>query len=191
VKPLELSIRKLILLSAATILLSVSLVYGIAYEFTPKTNPQTSSTPTAYGVNEQLGLRLTLMLEKTECTLGEPVNITLTLTNISNQTTTIYLSAYNDFDFRVYNGTNSTLYQWSNHWLGVAIPQVIWAETLNAGESLSENFVWSQTCNNTGLSEGVPVSPGEYNVVGQIGSVLSAKNSTIETTPIQVTIVTP
>jgi hypothetical protein len=151
--------------------------------------PPLSPPPTAEGVSG--ALQLTMALEKTEYTLGEPVNITLTLTNISNETTTIDFSAYNNFDFRVYNGTNSTLYQWSNHWLGVAVPQVIWLETLNAGESLSENFVWSQTCYNTGLSEGVPISSGEYNIVGQIGSVISTKNSMIETTPIQITIVAP
>jgi hypothetical protein len=164
--------------------------YGVAFlNFGSSPPPPLSLPPTAEGVND--GLKLTMTLEKTEYTIGEPVNITLTITNISNQTTTIGLSAYNDFDFRVYNGTNSTLYQWSNRWIGVAVPQVIWLETLNAGESLSENLAWSQTCYNTGLSEGVPVSPGEYHIVGQIGSILSGKNSTIETTPIQVTIVKP
>jgi hypothetical protein len=151
--------------------------------------PPLSPTPTAEGVDD--GLQLTMTLEKTEYSPGEPVNMSFTLTNINNQTTTIEFSAYNDFDFRVYNGTNSTLYQWSNRWIGVAVPQVIWVDALKAGESLSENLVWNQTCYNTGLSEGVPVSPGEYNIVGQIGSVISGKNSTIQTTPIQVTIVAP
>ena len=141
---------------------------------------------TVNGINEQLGLQMTL--QKTNYSLGEPINITLTLTNISNQTATIGLSAYNNFDFQVYNDTNSILYQWSNRWIGVAVPQVIVLETLNPGESLSQNFVWNQTCHNNGLSEGVPISPGIYYIVGQIGSVLSGKNSTIETTPIQITI---
>jgi len=140
------------------------------------------------GVNEQLGLKLTMALQKITYSLGEPISITLTITNISNQTKTIYLGAYNDFDFRVYNGTNSTMYQWSNSWLGGAVPQIVRFQPLNAGESLSANFAWHQTCYNYGLSEGVPVSPGAYYIVGQIGSVLSAKNSTIETTPIQITI---
>ena len=142
------------------------------------------TTKQLYGINKQLDLQL--MLQKTNYSLGEPINLTLTLTNISNQTATVLLSAYNNFDFQVYNGTNNVLYQWSNRWLGVAIPQVIWAETLNSGESLSQSFVWNQTCHNTGLSEGIPVSPGTYYIVGQIGSVLSGKNSTIETMPMQI-----
>jgi hypothetical protein len=143
---------------------------------------------TVGGVNEQLGLQLTMALQKTTYSLGEPINITLTLTNISNQTTTIELSAYNNFDFQVYNDTNSILYQWSNCWIGVAVPQVIWLETLNAGESVSANLAWNQTCYNSGLSKGVPVSSGTFYIVGQIGSILSGKSSTIETTPIQIAI---
>ena len=186
---MESSLRAVILVSAVTVLLSVSLVYGIRYEFTPKTTPQTSSTQTAFGVNEQLGLKLTLTLEKTEYSLGEPINITLTITNVSNQTTTIGLSAYNDFDFQVYNGTHSVIYQYSDRWIGVAVPQIVIDETLEAGESLSENLVWNQTYPiPTGGSEGVPVSAGTYYIVGLIGSVLSRTNSTIETTPIQITI---
>lgn len=169
------------------LVLLVIVTVAMVFEVQPIKADETS----AEVVDEQLGLNLTMTLEKTAYTLGEPINITLTLTNISNQTTTIELSAYNNFDFRVYNDTNSTLYQWSNRWIGVAVPQVIWLETHNAGESLSQNLAWDQTCYNTGLSEGVPVSPGAYYIVGQIGSVLSGKNSTIETTPIQVIVAQP
>ena len=141
---------------------------------------------TVNGIKEQLGLQMTL--QKTNYSLGEPINITLTLTNLSNQTATIGLSAYNNFDFQVYNDTDNILYQWSNRWIGVAVPQYIVLETLNPGESLSQNFVWNQTCYNTGLSQGVPVSPGVYYIVGLIGSAISRNNSTIETTPLQITI---
>jgi hypothetical protein len=153
-------------------------------------SPPPSPPPTAEGVND--GLDLTMRLDKTEYSLGEPINITLTLTNISNQTATFGLDYSNEFDFQVYNGTNSILYQWSDRWIGVAHPNISWGETLNAGESLSEDISsWQQTCYNTGLSEGVPVLPGTYYIVGQIGPIYYGTNSTIETTPIQVTIAAP
>jgi hypothetical protein len=187
---LELSLRGVILVSAVTVLLSVGLVYGIRYEFTPKTNPQTSSMPTVYGVNEQLGFELTLTLEKTEYTLGEPINITLTMTNISNQTTSFGLGYFNyfGFDFQVYNSTNSTIYQWSNRWFNVARLDVVLGETLSAGESLSENLAWPQTSCNSGDFEGYPVLPGTYYIFGRFGPLYYGTNSTIETTPIQVNI---
>jgi len=151
-------------------------------------SPPPSTLTTAEGANE--GLELTMTLEKTVYNLGETMKITLTLTNIGNQTANFGPDYSNDFDFQVYNGTNSILYQWSDRWIGVAHPNIIWGETLRAGESLSEDITWQQTCYNTGLSEGVPVLPGTYNIIGQIGPLYGA-NSTIETTPIQITIVAP
>lgn len=145
-----------------------------------------NTTYTVFGVLD--GWELNMTLEKTVYSLGEPVNITLILTNISNQTTSFGLGYSNDFDFQVYNGTNNTLYKWSNRWLAVAHPYVILGETLNPGESLCEYVSWQQTCYNTGLSEGAPVLPGTYYIVGQIGPIYYGTNSTIETTPIQMTI---
>jgi hypothetical protein len=151
--------------------------------------PPPSLPPTTEGVNDDL--ELTMTLEKTEYSLGEPINITLTITNISNQTKNFGMGPdANDFDFHVYNDTDSNIYSYSNRWEGVAIPQYVILETLNAGESLSENLAWPQTCHNTGLSEGVPVSPGTYYIVGRIGPpFFYGENNTIETAPIQVTIV--
>jgi hypothetical protein len=144
---------------------------------------------TVEGDNEQLGLQLTMALQKTKYSLGESISVTLTITNISNQTIRFGLGPYNDFDFRVYNGTNSILYQWSDRWIGVAVYAHVLLETLNAGESLSENLAWQQTCYNSGLSEGVPVSSGTYYIVGRIGGpIYYPANSTIETTPIQIAI---
>jgi hypothetical protein len=140
------------------------------------------------GVNEQLGLQLTMALQKTNYGLGEPISITLTLTNISNQTISFWLDfSFSYFEFKVYNGTNSILYSSLNNG-GIQLPLAV-VYTLNAEESLSANLVWNQTYNNNGFSpEGIPVLPGTYYIVGQVGPIYYGTNSTIETTPIQVTI---
>jgi hypothetical protein len=181
-------IFKIVLFSALVVLFGVSMFLVLAYPFEPKSPSQT--LPTAQGVYD--GLQLTMTLEKTEYTLGEPINITLTLTNISNKTVSFWLDYYNDFDFRVYNGTNSTVYSHSNPGGYIeAVPDVIWDVTLNAGKSLSVEFSWQQTWypNVPVQMEGVPVLPGTYYIVGQVGPIYFRTNSTIETTPIQVTIV--
>ena len=140
------------------------------------------------GVNEQLGLQLTMALQKTNYSLGEPVNVTLTLTNISNQTISFWLDfSFSYFEFKVYNGTNSILYSSLNDG-GIQLPLAV-VYTLSPEESLGANLVWNQTYNNTGFSPGgIPVSPGTYFIVGQVGPIYYGTNSTIETTPIQVTI---
>jgi hypothetical protein len=187
VNELNLTFRKLILFSVLIVLMGVSLVYALSYEFKSQNSSQT--LPTTQGVYD--GLQLTIALEKAEYSLGEPIDITLTITNISNQTIRFGLDQHNDCDFRVYNDTNNILYKWSNRWIGMFEYAHVFLVTLNAGENQSENLAWPQTCYNTGLSEGVPVLPGTYYIVGQIGPIYYGTNSTIETTPMQVTIVEP
>jgi hypothetical protein len=198
VSELNMTFRKLILFSALTVLLGVGLVYALSYAFTPQNSSQT--LPTTQVVYD--GFRLTLTLEKTEYTLGELINTTLTLTNISNQTASFGLSD-DFFDLQVYNGTNSTIYSTINDspYLYENFHLLV-NETLNAGQSLSEDLSWNQTSYPAAWqqlpypaarqSEGVPVLPGTYYIVGQSGTTpIYGANGTIETTPIQITIAAP
>jgi hypothetical protein len=88
-----------------------------------------------------------------------------------------------DFNFEVYNDSNSLVYQWSNF---RAIAQFIAIEPFPAGESMSQNFTWLQTCNFNASVIGDQVSAGTYYVVGQTGPTYG-----LQTTPIQITIVKP
>lgn len=173
-------------------LLSVSLVYGIRYEFTPKTTPQTS-TQIAYGVNEQLGFKLTLTLQKTEYILGEPVNVTLTVTNISNQTTD-FEEAPSWWDFLVYNDTYNGLYSWLRT-SGRVFPGYVTRVSLDPGMGFTnEVMVWPQLCNGTIDRYGAavsPVSPGTYYIVGQYDDFGHSFDYNFQTTPIQITITQP
>lgn len=124
-------------------------------------------------------LELTLTIDKTSYSLGEPVNLTLTITNISNKTIN-YTHTGLDFDFQVTNGTNNQVYQWSNF---RAIAQFIAIIPLAPGESSSANFTWQQISNFNPQTEGDPLSPGTYNMIGETGPTYK-----IQTTPIQITI---
>ena len=196
---MNITLKKVILLSVLTILVGVGVVYAISYEFKPQNSIQTF--PTAEGVNEQFGLHLTMTLQKTEYSLGEPINITLTITNIGNQTITYtYGAGQWRFDFRVYNGTNNAIYHWSD---GRPFFWELEPITLNPGESLTSGsppYIWQQTRNNgpdpspPSLSpDATQVDPGTYYIVGQTGPILAVNGKEIslliETTPIQVTIV--
>ena len=151
-------------------------------------NLQNQLKDTGEGVNMQLGLQLTMTLQKTNYSLGEPVNMTFTITNISNQT--IHLDSYgwvgetfDMFEFQVFNDTNniwSLIYPVFAGYYNGAISVTV----LNPEESLTGALVWEQMYNDT---VPVPVSPGTYYIVGQIGPIF-LNGLTIETTPIQIVI---
>jgi hypothetical protein len=55
---------------------------------------------------------------------------------------------------------------------------------LNSKDSLTGVLVWEEMCNDT---VPVPVSPGTYYIVGQVGPIFM-NGLTIETTPIEIVI---
>jgi hypothetical protein len=127
-------------------------------------------------------LELTITIDKTTYNVGEPVNITLTITNISKQTINFTHTGL-DFDFQVSNDTNNIVYQWSKFKF---IPQFMAIEALHAGYSISSNLTWPQICNfNTQVQDNA-ASPGTYNIIGETGPTYG-----IQTTPIQMAILEP
>ncbi len=182
--------KKKIILAIVLASIAVILLGGVSLSLFP--SQQTSSsrtnsepTPILQNPNQPIGigssgnLELTMTVEKTEYSLGEPVTLNLTITNISDQTIDFTHTGL-DFDFQVYNGTNNVVYQYSNF---LAIAQFIAIEPLQAGGSISANLTWPQTCNFNVSVEGTQVSPGTYNIIGQ-----SSPTYGIVTTPIQITI---
>jgi hypothetical protein len=136
-------------------------------------------TPSPSPTEAAGGLKLTMTIEKTYYVLSEAINITLTITNISNQTIN-FTHTGQDFDFLVYNDTNNLLYQWSK---GRAFPLFITIIPLNPHQNITANYVWQQTYNSQS-NQNAPVSPGTYNIEGETGSIYG-----LQTPPIQVTIV--
>jgi len=211
----SLTLRRLLIFSVLISLLGVGVVYALSRGLT--TQNQVPVGPMAEGINEQFGLKLTVALERTEYQLGEPINITLAITNIGNETITYAIShGGNRFDFRVYNETLSNIYQWS--WGGLFAAH--WDEiTLNPGESLAVGqiggvfhthtgyWVWTQICNNDKYvpqslwpaSDGIPVAAGKYYLVGQTGPIIELNGNffpgeqriIIETPPIEITLIEP
>jgi len=111
----------------------------------------------------QSGLELTMAVEKTDYVLGESVNVTLTVTNISNQTIDFAYAAWT-FDFLVYNDTGS-VYQWSSCRI---FPQFIINWPLKPGDNITNVLAWPQTCNLAERSQGIQVSPGTFYILGEI-----------------------
>jgi hypothetical protein len=150
--------------ASALFMLAMIVAVGILTTSSLIAKPSAANTrPVTETVNEQDGLRFTMALQNNTFKVGEPVNITFTVTNIGSQTIT-YWRSEPEFDFKVYNLSNNNLYQWT---LFKVFPMVIWSTSLNPGDNVTGVLVWPQTCNQTEHNnEGVPVSPGEYSIIG-------------------------
>jgi hypothetical protein len=119
-----------------------------------------------YGARvEQFSLELNLADNKTDYSLGDPINVTLTITNITNETAS-FSFAPSWWNLFVYNDTNNLLYKWSS---GKIFPMYIMFVTLEPGMNVSESMTWPQTCDAVLGDCGTPiepVSPGTYYLVG-------------------------
>lgn len=148
----------------ALFMLAVIVAVGMLTTSCLIAKPSTAHTrPVTEIVTEQDGLRFTMALQNNTFKVGEPINITFTVTNIGSQTIT-YWRSEPEFDFRVYNLSNNKLYQWT---LFKMFPMIIWSTSLNPGDNVTSVLVWPQTCNQTVYNnEGVPVSPGQYFIIG-------------------------
>ena len=162
------------------ILLSLSVILSKRTAVPPTQTPSPITTSMAIGGNGKL--QVTLTLEKTVYSLSEPVNLTVTITNISKQTLNFTHTGL-DFNFQVYNGTNKLVYQWSNF---MAIPQFVTVEPFPPGENMSQSFSWLQTCNFNESVIGWKATAGTYFIVGQTGPTYG-----LRTTPIEITIAKP
>ena len=191
------SILKVLLFSTLAVLVLVVVFFSLLYTLEPKIPSQ---TPVMVQGSSN-GLQLTMTLEKTDYSLGEPINMAFTITNISNQTITIMQYEGDRFDFRVYNDSNNSVYQRSQDYhvnpggpIIVSTPQgsqvgpVIDWTALNVEESLTGAVIWDQIYNSTAFSEGGLVSSGTYHIVGQISMFSGLDGLTIETTPVKIVI---
>jgi hypothetical protein len=149
---------------------------------TAPTETPTSTPPPAplQATSVNGSFELTISVEKTVYSLGEPVNITLSITNISKQTVNFTHTGM-DFDFLVTNDTDNLVYQWS---IGRAFPMFAMIEPLQPGENVTATYTWPQTCNANTSTARTPVSAGTYYIVGKSNPIYG-----LQTAPVQIMIV--
>jgi hypothetical protein len=195
---------KVILLSVLILQLGVGAVNGMGYAAKPK--PVMPSFLTATAVNKTVGLELTVHLEKILYSLSEPVNIKLTLTNISNKTIHLWLWSDIAWDYQVFNSTNSLMFDYLSDVF--TFGSIGFPVNITAGQSVTAPFIWPQAygpipsstvtqlspqvsigggVNITRVSLGgavTPVLPGRYYIVGRF----SNSTFTLQTPPLQIII---
>ena len=133
---------------------------------TPEQNqPVSADNNTALSaVSNGLQLSITLTADKTTYEVGEEVEITFAVTNVSNQTLNfINQNGDSNFNFQVYNSTHNAVYTWE---LG-GIPLDNWNITLAPNQSYTRNLIWGQQ---TFPSPYLPkISSGAYFIIGELG----------------------
>ncbi len=105
---------------------------------------------------------LTVTTDKTHYRLGEPVQITLTLTNRSDQQVVCYFNTAQRYDI-VVSQAGREVWRWSND---RSFAQVTGSLTLSPGQSVEYTERWNGQDN-----QGTPVTPGTYTITAQITSI--------------------
>jgi hypothetical protein len=110
-------------------------------------------------------IRLTVRLDKNTFRLGEKINVTLTITNISNKTIVLAYSSPPKTDFAVYNSSSDRIFLFSRAygWTTEVVSLV-----LEPSESSSQIWKWDQQ-KGKWEEDLQSVDPGTYYIAGLTG----------------------
>ena len=157
--------KKLMLALSVVTLVGVAVAWGLkTFSYVEVSTPVEAET--TYGP-----IKLTMRLNKTAYKLGEPVNINVTVTNISNETIVLGYTMPPELDFWVYNESSQVIYKYHQVYAwGLAIVDVI----LNPGESFHQYpwyppLVWDQVEVKFSPYSHIQVPPGTYYITGRTG----------------------
>jgi hypothetical protein len=104
--------------------------------------------------------------------LGEPVQITVTITNTTASALTLRFDSSCQAFFTVEDGSGAIVYQYERH---VGCPAVLTELTLQPGESQSYPFTWIQVDDG-----GAPIPPGDYVIRSVIPSTPALTDGSTE-----------
>jgi hypothetical protein len=137
------------------------------------TAPPPGATPGTAGEaaqREEGGLRLSLKLDKPSYRVGEPVDLTFTVANVSQATFQHNLRTSQAYDFLV-TREGKEVWRWSGD---KGFLQVITEFTLAPGQARDYRQSWSQVDN-----QGNSVGPGEYKFVGVLKTLPERRSPTV------------
>jgi hypothetical protein len=113
-------------------------------------------------------IKLTVRLDKNVFKLGETVNVTVTITNINNETIELCTEILKA-DFAVYNSSSQIIYIFSRTLVTIGWGDYLFLEPF---ESYSRTFKWDQLeIDAFSPFASRQVQPGTYYIVGRIGEI--------------------
>ena len=152
---------------------------------TPTLMPSPPTITVVTAVNGSL--ELTMSIEKTVFSIGEPVNVTFSITNIGNQTFD-FMSTMMNFDLIVSNGANSVVYDYFATQMFSDLARNV---PISPGGNITETLVSPQTyVTNPMYVPGPQVSSGTYYIVGKSSPLINDSLwYALQTDPIEILIV--
>jgi hypothetical protein len=143
--------------------ISIGIVATIYFQNQSIHSKSSSSAYSSSGITDGLQLSITLQDNKTVYSLGEQVNMTLTVTNVSNKTQTfVNLNANASLNYVVYNSNDTLIYQE----LFGAVPPQNGSVVLAPNENFTQTLDWPQQNIEQQFHQ---VPPGEYCIIGVTG----------------------
>jgi hypothetical protein len=107
------------------------------------------------------GLEVTMQVDKTIISIGEAVDITMTLRNIGNDTLSLFFGSSQTFDVFLL-GMNVTA-RWSD---GYAFLLIVREPQLQPNQTLGEILQWNFFLYNRSIESFIPPPPGVYTIFG-------------------------
>jgi hypothetical protein len=158
--------------SLVVVILGATLVYGLKAGIL--TENQEEESLTAERVFDQWNIKLVIMVEKANYAFKEAVNVTLTLTNVGNETFTYSTYCAWRFDFYVFNSSDCNVSSLFYAWMAIRrLPTTGEMErtTLNAGESITATLQWPQELYVGYPRRPIQAPPGTYYIIGSTGPI--------------------
>ena len=160
-----LSLKNMLIVSIIIVLIGATATLGL--------KAMTSPLPTETPSNDEIisekvfneTFKLSMLLNKTTYALGEPVKMTLTLTNVGDKSVTIHHGWGVPLNYLVLNLTCSQIY--NPQWVTL-VPMVRVETTLEPNMSIEKSFTWKQVSVDYPLTDFQehPVGTGTYYIVG-------------------------
>lgn len=132
------SVWALLLTASSLIIVLVALLASQAENQASRI--QTNGPVTVKGL--KYPLKLTVTVSETDLTLGEPLELTLSLENVGNETLTLYFSDGNDaYDYRIYNESDVCIY---SYYYDTVYPMIHVPEQMKPGDVRNFTSSWDQ-----------------------------------------------
>jgi len=160
-----LSFKNVLIVSIVIIFIGVTAIFGLkAMTVTLSTETSSNGEIILEKVFNET-FKLTMIIPKDTYALGEPVNITLKLTNIGDENVTIHHGWGIPLNYLVLNQTGSEIY--NSQWVTIVL-MVRDETTLEPNMSIEKSFTWKQVSIDYPLRsfQEYPVSTGTYYIVG-------------------------
>lgn len=159
-----LSVKKVVAMSIIVSLLGAAGTFGLK-TLTSKEVTGSVEAETTYGP-----IKLTVRLDKNTFRLGEMVNVTITITNISNETILLVYDQIPTTDFAVYNSSSDIICLYSTTRVWGAVGENL---ALEPSASYGKTWKWDQQRFVGEHYDLQPVVLGTYYITGRTGRVLN------------------